>query len=156
MIRRATPQDAEAITAIWNPVIRDSTITFTTVQKTPEEIAQMIEARPVFVAAPAGQVAGFASFGPFRGGPGYTHVAEHTVMVAPGAHGQGIGRALIRAVMAEAKGRSIDILVAGISGDNAAAVEFHTALGFEIVGKMPGVGRKFGDVLDLVLMQKNI
>ena len=33
MIRAASAQDAQAIAQIWNPVIRDTLITFTSAQK---------------------------------------------------------------------------------------------------------------------------
>ncbi len=49
MIRRASAADAPAIAAIWNPIIRDTTITFTTVEQTPAGIADLIRAHPVWV-----------------------------------------------------------------------------------------------------------
>lgn len=45
MIRHAQALDARAITAIWNPYIRETTVTFTTEEKTPQGIAQMIADR---------------------------------------------------------------------------------------------------------------
>ena len=157
-VRAARAGDAAAIAAIWAPLIRDTTVTFTTEEKTAADIAAMIGARPgaFVVAEREGGVAGFATYGPFRAGPGYAQSAEVTIILSEGARGQGLGRSLMRALERAARDAGIHVLVAGISADNAAALEFHRALGFAETGRMPEVGRKFGRWLDLVLMQKTL
>jgi len=156
MIRPASDKDAEHIAAIWNAVIATSDATFTSEPKLSGDIDKMLRTRPVFVAETQGAVAGFASFGPFRGGPGYRFVAEHTIYLAQAAQGRGRGRQLMAALEEAAKGQQIDTLVAGIGGGNQVAIAFHAALGFREVGRMPGLGAKFGRRHDLVLMQKNL
>ena len=151
MIRRANSQDAPWISAIWNAVINTSLITFTTAPKTEEEIAQMIAGRAVLVLENAG---GFATYGPFRTGPGYAATVEHTVMLAQQARGQGQGRALLTALMDVACDDGKHAMIAGISSVNPQAVAFHAALGFQTVAQMPEVGRKNDQWLDLILMQK--
>lgn len=159
VIRPATDADHPAILAIWTPVIRDTTVTFASELKTPGSLTDYIEARRArgrefFVAEVAGTVVGFASYDQFRGGDGYVHAMEHTVILGPEARGQGIGRALMKAVEDHARDRGAHTMVAGVSGENTAAVAFHTAMGYETCGRMPQSGRKFGRWLDLVLMQK--
>ena len=60
----------------------------------------------------------------------------------------------MNAMEASAKADNMHVLVAGISSANPAAVAFHSAIGFTQVGLMPEVGFKWGQRLDLVLMQK--
>ena len=156
MIRAARPADAAEIAALWNEVIRTGAITFTTQDKTVPVIARMIAERPVLVAEGSGRFQGFATFGPFRSGPGYADAAEHTIMLAPGARGRGLGRALLAALEAEARARGILHLVAGISGSNPPAVAFHAAMGFAQMGRMPEIGHKHGARHDLVLMMKKL
>lgn len=151
MIQRATRNDAGWIADIWNDVIAHTQITFTTTRKTEAEIMQMIEARVVLVLPERG---GFATYGPFRGGPGYDATVEHTILLAKHAQGMGQGAALLKALEAYARDEGRHVMVAGISGTNTAAMAFHKAMGFEHVAHMPEVGRKDGKWLDLVLMQK--
>lgn len=153
MIRAATPDDADWIAALWNAVIADTLVTFTTEAKTKAAVADMIATRPVLV-LPAR--AGFATYGPFRAGPGYAATVEHTILLAPKAQGQGQGRKLLAALMDTARGEQRHVMVAGISGANLDAVAFHAALGFQQVAQMPQVGRKGGQWLDLILMQKQL
>ncbi|ANT62081.1 GNAT family acetyltransferase [Salipiger sp. CCB-MM3] len=156
IIRAANSEDAAAITAIWNPIIDDSAATFTNLRKTPEGLQADIAARgPAFlVAEEDGLLLGFATFFPFRGGPGYAQTKEHTVILGPAARGRGVGRALMTALIEEARGQGVHSLFAGVSGENDAGVAFHAALGFREVARLPEVGFKFGRWMDLVLMQK--
>ncbi|WP_170607069.1 GNAT family N-acetyltransferase [Ruegeria arenilitoris] len=155
-IRHAQPADSASITQITNTSIRDSLATFTTEVRQPESIAADIEARSGYflVAEEEGKVLGFATYGPFRSGPGYAHTREHSIQLTPEARGRGIGRALMTTLENAAIENNVHVLVAGISSENPPAIAFHMALGFSEVGRMPQVGRKWGRWLDLVLMQK--
>ena len=159
MIRPARASDAAAVAAIWNPVIRDTAITFNPVPKAVSELEALIDEKAraghgFFVAEAAGEVAGFASYGQFRAGAGYARAMEHTILLAPGARGRGLGRALMAALEAHARDGGAHVLMAGISGENPQGVAFHAWIGFREVARVPGVGWKFGRAMDLVLMQK--
>ena len=151
VITRAGTGDAGWITAIWNGIIADTLITFTTTPKTPDEVQAMIDTRPVIVLP---DQAGFATYGSFRDGPGYAATVEHTIYLAPAIRGQGLGPALMAHMMDHAANAGHRVMVAGISGANPGAVRFHARLGFAQVGHMAQVGHKAGQWLDLILMQK--
>lgn len=159
MIRDARAEDAAAVAAIWNPVIRDTAFTFNAVEKTVAEVAQMIAARQgeghaFLVAEEEGRVAGFASYAQFRGGVGYARTMEHTVILAPGAWGQGTGRALMATLEARARAAGVHAMIGGVSAENPAGRAFHARIGYAEVAVLPQVGHKFGRYMDLVLMQK--
>lgn len=156
LIRPARAQDAAQIVQIWNHVIETSQVTFTTTPKTPAQITEDIARRGALfqVASTTGTVLGFATAFQFRGGNGYAHTYEHSVMVSDTARGQGIGRDLISALCLEAHTRGIHSLIASISSANPQAVSFHETLGFRQVGYLPEAGQKWGQWLDLILMQK--
>lgn len=153
MIRAGQPDDAEWIADIWNQIIRDTLITFTTQEKSVSDLQRVIAAAPVFLVDPP---FGFATFGPFRAGPGYADAVEHTLHLAESARGQGRGRVLLSALEDQAKTHGIRHLVAGVSSANETGLRFHRAAGFQDVGRMPRIAQKNGCRLDLVLMQKNL
>ena len=157
-IRPATPGDIPALLALWNPIIRDTTVTFSSEEKTVETLGAMIAERRAagreFFVADTGGLTGFATYSQFRGGNGYVHAMEHTIILAPGAWGKGIGRALMARVEDHARQGGAHLLVAGVSGENTAAIAFHDRIGFATAGRIPEAGRKFDRWLDLILMTK--
>ncbi len=157
-VRSAIAADSAAIAAIWNPIIRDTTITFTPDERSEADIRRLIAERQdaghaVFV-ADTGDVSGFGFYGQFRNGRGYGRTMEHTVHVAPAARKAGVGRALMAALEGHARAGGAHSLFAGVSGENPAGRAFHAALGFASVAVLPEVGHKFGRWIDLHLMRK--
>ena len=47
-------------------------------------------------------------------------------------------------------------MVAAIDSSNTGSIRFHERNDFRVVGRMPGVGRKHGRPVDLVLMQREL
>lgn len=155
MIRLARPDDAARIADIQNPVIRDTSITFNSQEKTAAEIAESIRDLPCFMVAEEDAVViGFASYTPFRRGIGYAQTMEHSIVLAPEARGKRAGGALLAALEDHARAAGIGSMWAGVSGENPEAVAFHARLGYEEIATLPRVGFKFGRWMDLVLMRK--
>ena len=160
-IRPATPDDAPAITGLWNHFIRDTLITFTVEEKTEAGVAAMIEEKAakgeIFLVAEAeGAFAGFGSIGSFRGGPGYRFTFEHSIGLAKAARGRGLGRALLGRLEEGARRLDGHVMVAGVSSANTAGRAFHAAEGYAEGAVLPEVGWKFGRWLDLHLMTKRL
>ncbi|MCV2866484.1 GNAT family N-acetyltransferase [Albidovulum sediminicola] len=158
-IRPAGPEDHSAILGLWNSFIRDTTVTFTSEEKTEAGLAALIDerraaGREFLVAEAGGTFAGFATYAQFRGGNGYAHAMEHSIMLSPAVRGQGFGRQLMAAVEDHARAGGAHTLFAGVSGENPEGQAFHARLGFRTVARIPEVGRKFDRWLDLVLMMK--
>lgn len=162
-IEHATEAHLPAIRHLFNVLIPTTTIGWRDHLASEEEIRTWFDDQqrhrfPVLVAIDdAGNVAGYTCWSTFRGGerfPGYRHTAELTVHVDADHQRRGVGRALLAALVEEARRRDIHVLVAGIDADNTASIELHRAVGFVEVAHMPEVGRKFDRWLDLVLMQR--
>lgn len=99
------------------------------------------------------EVLGYATYGPWRPHDGYRATVEHSVYVASAARGDGIGTALLLALIERARAAGMHAMVAGIDGENQGSIRLHERLGFDTVGTLPQVGMKFGRWLDLVFCQ---
>ena len=157
-VRLAIPGDAEAIRAIYNLEVAESTVTFDLVPRTLEQqldwIADHAGAHPAIVAVAQGQVAGFGSLSPYKERPAYATTVEDSLFVARDHRGQGVGRLLLEELLRLAQSHGFHAVIARIVGDNAASIRVHQACGFELVGTEREVGRKFGRWLDVVELQK--
>jgi L-amino acid N-acyltransferase len=164
-IRHAERRDAEGIRAVYNRFVTDSTALFDLVPRTLDEQVAWIDehsgGHPALVAvagdAPAdvpGGVVGFGSLSPFRSRPAYAGTVENSVYLLDSFQRRGIGRQLLDELVALAKAHGFHTVMARISGGNEGSIALHAACGFEIVGVEREVGRKFGQWLDVVEMQR--
>lgn len=161
MIRNASIEDIPEILAIYNEVIQNSTAVYCEDPVSLDERLNWYRARtalayPILVAEHDGVVAGYASFGDFRNFPGFRHTVEHSVHVAAGFRGRGIGTALIEALLPLARALDKHVMVAGVDASNHSSIQLHKRLGFVETGCMPEVGRKFGRWLDLLWLQRKL
>jgi phosphinothricin acetyltransferase len=159
-IRPATEADLGAILAIYNDAVMKTTAIWNEAPSTLESRqAWFVQRRqagfPVLVAETDG-VQGYGSFGEFRPFEGYRYTVEHSVYVLDEAQGKGLGKLLLQALIAEARGMGKRVMVGAIDASNYASLALHETMGFEETGRMPGVGEKFGKRLDLVLVQLNL
>lgn len=158
-IRDAVAADIEGIAAIYNhAVVHTAAIWNDQVVDLANRAAwhadRVRQGYPVLVAADtAGAVLGYATFGDWRPHDGYRHTVEHSVYVRFDARGQGIGEALMVALIARARAIGKHVMVAGIEAGNATSIRLHKKLGFAEVGLLPEVGMKFGKWLDLAFLQ---
>ena len=159
-IRQATPADIPAITTIYAHAVSYGTATFEIEPPDEQEMTARFRSLidggfPYLVAESGGGVCGYAYAGPYRARIAYRYTLEDSVYVAPAFHRQGIGRALVDALVAAAEAREFRQMIAVI-GDSAqdASIALHRAAGFERIGTFAAVGFKFGRWLDTVLMQR--
>lgn len=148
-----------AMCAILNPEIRETTATWTTVERSPRAMRRWWmdlrrDGYPTLVATAGGELLGYASYGRFRTWPGYWRTAENSVYVARHAQGQGVGKGLLNALIARAEYQGLANLVGVIGADREASLALHAACGYIEVARLPGVGAKFGRSLDMVMMQR--
>lgn len=156
--RLATLDDAEAIRTIYNREVLGSTVTFDMVARSVEDqMAWMDEhsgAHPAVVAVDdLERVCGFGSLSPYRARPAYRTTVEDSVYVDADGRGQGVGRGLLTELVGLAGAHGFHAVMARIVGGHEASIALHRACGFKLVGVEREVGRKFGQWLDVALMQ---
>ena len=106
------------------------------------------------VALADGRVAGWAALSPVSSRKAYAGVAEVSVYVGARRRGEGVGRALLEALIKESEANGVWTLQAGIFPENEASVALHLACGFREVGRRERVARLGGRWRDTVLLER--
>jgi L-amino acid N-acyltransferase len=157
-IRRANVDDVQAITDIYNEAILTTTATFDT---EPKEVAERriwfeshSEKHPVVVAVIGGKVVGWSSLSKWSDRCAYDGTAETTFYVKSECRGMGIGRMLKSAIIGEAQRLGFHTLIARVAEGSVASLHLNREFGFVLIGTLREVGRKFGRLLDVHILQK--
>jgi L-amino acid N-acyltransferase YncA len=156
-IRRATLVDAGAIADIYNEAILTTTATFDTEPKTVQEREQWLqshdERHPVLVAVGGGRVIGWAALSSWSDRCAYADTAESSFYVHSTHRGRGVGRLLKAAIIEEARRLGYHSLIARVAEGSAESLHLNERAGFVLVGTLKEVGRKFGRLLDVHILQ---
>ena len=158
MIRKATATDLGAILRIYNAAIRQTTATFDTRPRTLKEQKRWFKkhgpSHPIVVAEARGRIIGWASLSPWSDRLAYSVTAEVSFYVEERSRGRGVGKKLLKVIVRDGKQAGLHSLLSRITDESRVSIHLHESLGFEHVGVMKEVGRKFGRLLDVSIMQK--
>jgi phosphinothricin acetyltransferase len=159
-IRRAHSDDAPAIAEIYNQGILGRTATFETALRSAEDRRRVIEddheRYPILVADDAGEIAGWASLSEHSARECYRGIAECSVYVDSRHQGKGAGRALMEALIAEAKRLGYWKLVSRAFLFNEASRAMCRRSGFREVGVYERHAQLDGEWLDVVIVERLI
>jgi phosphinothricin acetyltransferase len=156
-IRLAGPDDGEAIRAIYNLEVAESTVTFDLVPRSEEaQRAWLVEhagVHPAIVLVEGTVVVGFGCLTPYRPRPAYATTVENSIYVRRDRQGRGYGRALLEELLRLAMVHGFHAVMARIVDGHEVSIALHRSCGFDLVGVEREVGRKFGRWLDVVVME---
>jgi L-amino acid N-acyltransferase YncA len=154
VINKMTPQDWQAVRAIYLEGIATRNATFET--DAPDwgkwDRDHLADCR--LVAREGDQVIGWATLSPVSGRCVYAGVASLSIYIAETARGQGVGKTLLRALIEESEQRGIWTLEAGIFPENAASLALHRSCGFREVGHRERIGQMDGVWRDVIFMER--
>jgi L-amino acid N-acyltransferase YncA len=150
------PEHADQVLAIYQAGIDDGDATFETTAPTWEtfDAEKLPEHRLVALDDTGRRVVGWVAVVRASSRPAYAGVVEHSVYVHPAARGQGVGLALLTALIASTEAAGIWSLRSGIFPENTASLALHQRAGFRIVGTRDRPGRLHGRWRDVVLVER--
>jgi phosphinothricin acetyltransferase len=161
IVRDAVLADLPAILAIHNDAIATTTAIWDEQQVDLDDRRHWLETRqsaglPVLVAELDGEVAGYASYGPWRPKSGYRFTMENSIYTHPDRRGRGVANALMPVLLERARAGEVRAIIAGIESTNTVSIALHEKYGFRRVAHLPEVGFKFGRWLDLDYLQLSL
>jgi len=160
-IRVANPKDAEAVAAIYAPIVAGTTISFEleppTAQEMRNRIVATLERLPWLVSEDStGHVNGYVYAGRHRERPAYQWSVDVTVYVREDARGHGVGKRLYGRLFEELVRLGYFQAFAGIALPNAGSIALHESVGFKILGTYRKVGFKQGAWRDVGWWQREL
>ena len=157
-LRRATLNDLDAITEIYNEAILKTVATFDTQPKTIEEQKRWFNEHgpknPIIVVEQDEIVVGWAALSNYSTRCAYSDTVEISLYVKNKYQGKGFGMKLMDTIIREGEKAGLHAVIARITEGNKQSVHLHESVGFKHIGIMKEVGLKFGKRLDVYLMQK--
>ncbi len=160
-IRVATLTDAEAIAAIYAPVVANTFISFEltapTVNEMRDRIANTLQDLPWLVSQDAeGLVNGYVYASRHRERLAYQWSVDVTAYVREDARGRGVGKRLYEALFPQLAALGYFQAFAGIALPNVASVALHESVGFRPLGVYRKVGFKLGAWHDVGWWQREL
>ena len=140
-IRELSAQDHTAVLAIYGEGLATGHATFQDQVPDWSGWDAGYHAHCRLVAEKSGCVVGWAALAPVSGRAVYSGVAEVSLYVGATFRGEGIGGALLGALVEAAEDQGFWMLQAGVFPENEASVRLHKAHGFREVGVRKGLGR---------------
>lgn len=167
VIRVAAVEDAEKLLQIYAPYVINTAITFEyevpTVQEFRKRICHVLKRYPYLVAEKNGELLGFAYASAFHERAAYDWAVETSIYICMNRRKMGIGRKLHDCLEKLLKEQGILNLNACIAYPRSEdeyltknSVEFHTHLGYRLVGEFYQCGYKFNRWYNMVWMEKQI
>jgi phosphinothricin acetyltransferase len=155
--RKATLADLGAITEIYNEAILKTVATFDTEPRTDAEQKSWFDhhdpRHPILVAEEDNLIVGWASLSLWADRCAYSDTAESSLYVREEHQGKGIGRKLSEAIIEAGRKAGLHTLIVRITAGNEASLRLSESVGYRHIGVMRECGRKFGQRLDVHLMQ---
>ena len=153
-IRNATPEDVDAIVAVYEPMVTETAISFEEAVPSPPEMLRRLDRSILWmVAEDDGAVVGYAYAAPFHERSAYRWSAEVSIYLAEAARGRGIGRLLVEDLLEGLRDAGYVNAFAGVALPNEPSVRLFESVGFVKIAHQRNVGFKLGRWHDVAWWQ---
>jgi L-amino acid N-acyltransferase YncA len=157
MIRQAAERDASGVLAIYEPIVRDTPISFEMEPPTEEEMAARIaRSHEWLIIERDRHIIGYAYATPFHPRAAYRWSVEVSIYLAQDARGSGLGRKLLSELLDSLTRRGFVNAFAGIALPNPVSLRLFESFGFEKVSQQRNVGFKLGAWHDVGWWQRQL
>ncbi len=157
-LRAFERRDVASALAIFNHYVAAGTAAYPESPLSPEALGKLGASEPRYPVVAgldaAGAVVGFAMLRPWHALPTFLRTAEVSYFIAPEHVGQGLGSIMLAGLCDHARTMGVATLLASISAENVASLEFHARRGFVECGRFRQVGLKHGRTFDVIWMQR--
>ena len=159
-LRPAELKDAEVLVDIYNPYIKETTVTYEYDEITAEEFAGRMESvmgkYPYIVAEEDGNILGYAYGSPYHVRAAYQWDCDLSVYLRMDSRGKGVGKLLFEKLLDILKKQGYVNAYSFIDSPNPMSEALHKKFGFNEIGCLEKAGYKFGRWLDMKLWGKRI
>lgn len=167
IIRYAKEEDAKELLDIYAYYVTNTAITFEydvpTLLEFKNRIKHTLENYPWIVAIDNNEIIGYAYTSPLKERAAYQYSVETSIYVKHGLLKSGVGKALYSKLEEISLKQNIQNMYACIAYNDIDdeyltknSVQFHTHLGYRLIGTFKKCGYKFNRYYDMVWMEKEI
>lgn len=156
IIKAIRPEDWPSVRAIYEEGMATGLATFETAAPTWEDwdAGHLSCCRLAARLPDCESLAGWAALSPVSKRKVYAGVAEVSIYVSGVARGQGVGKALLRALIVESEQAGIWTLQATIFAVNTASRALHTGCGFREASRLERIAQRDGVWHDTVILER--
>lgn len=155
ILREYHPNDIEAVKNIFNYFGKESFACYNDVDINLEEMEKrMADVRYALVYELYGEVIGFGYVSYYKKFPNFDHAGVLTYLIFPEYTGKGLGSKLLNRLFEVGRDKGITNFIAHISSKNNQSLNFHNKMGFTKVGEIKNIAKKFGEMVNIVWVQK--
>lgn len=160
IIRKATEDDAEAITKIYNWYVLNTPITFETEIVSVDDMEKRILEKRLqydwLVGEVNKEIVGYAYYGTFRDRGAYRHTVESAIYLPLKNIGRGFGKVLYSNLIESARKHGFTEMIGLIALPNPGSVALHLKMGFHEAGVLRNVGYKFEKFINVGIWQLSL
>lgn len=149
------PGDLDALLAVFNSFVRTSHAAYSESELNREQFEKiMAPARIILTLRDDDAIIGFGFIGSYKPLANFDHTGVLTYFILPDYTGAGLGTRMLHELLRRGREAGITNYLAHISSRNEQSLNFHRKHGFKEVGRFQQVARKFGELIDVVWVQK--